>query len=135
VKSLFPQIRVHFTEEGRERAVTVLASDALRPEASSANYRPIQSNVLYGGYVRINDEGYYKTLYINTLMPHDPRTNKPFFLQTVTQESWVLILVKTLAKYFGSYDRLRTTKLKDLATALFGAEPLELGEEVRSAYA
>ena len=54
------------------------------------------------------DEGYSKSIYVSTILPHDQSTGLPFYsMSNNGKATWVLMLVKALAKYFGSYDELR----------------------------
>mgnify|MGYP000241399020 CR=1 FL=1 len=86
----------------------------------------------YEGFVKIFDEGYSKTLYINVMFPH--KDDKLFFMGTKGNEAWVPILVKALAKYCGSYDALRTMSIDRLSTALFGMKPFKIGTSFSKVY-
>ena len=90
----------------------------------------MENQVFYEGYVRLCDEGYFKTLYVNVFIPHH-QDNTPFYLSESKGEAWPFILVKALAKFFGSYDNLRQAGLKALSTALFGCVPFALNQESR----
>ena len=94
----------------------------------TTKFKLIENRLFYEGYVRLCDEGYYKTIYVNTYIPHSKETEKPFYIQEAHGEVWTLLLVKALAKYFGSYEDLRQTRMNDLSTALFGCVPFKVDE-------
>ena len=65
-----------------------------------------KKQIFYEGFVKLHDEGYSRSLYVNSYIPFDPEKKKFFYINTKGQESWILLLVKALAKYMGSYDIL-----------------------------
>jgi len=71
----------------------------------------------------LHDEGYSKSIYVNSLIPHDPQTKRFFYLATHEAESWILLLVKALAKYAGSYQTLSTFSFERLSSILLGSQP------------
>ena len=50
-------------------------------------------------------------------------------MNTKEQESWVLLIVKALAKYLGSFDNLSKASLNTLSSLLFGSLPLEISDK------
>ena len=95
---------------------------------------PVERKVYYEGYVKLCDEGYYKSLYINSMVPVDKDSGAPFFIGTKENDSWILILVKALAKYYGSYDNLSKTDMNSLCIALFGSKPFNIGKAFNQIY-
>ena len=83
----------------------------------------------YEGFVKIYDEGYPKTIYVNSYIPYDKENQRYFYINTVGNESWVLLLVKALAKYVGSYDKLSQATLDDLCRILFGSVPIDISDD------
>lgn len=77
--------------------------------------------------MRIFDEGYSKTLFINTYLPKDKLEKRYFYMNTEGGEAWTLLLTKALAKYYGSYDKLSQASFEDLCKILMGSQPSQLG--------
>lgn len=46
----------------------------------TSRFKSIENRMYYEGYVRLCDEGYYKTIYVNIFIPHDGDTDKPIYL-------------------------------------------------------
>ena len=91
--------------------------------------------LFYEGFVVIYDEGYHKSIYVSTIIPHDTETDEPFYSPSkFVKDSWMLILIKALAKYFGSYEKLRTASLNSLCMVMFGSYPVEICDEFRTKY-
>jgi hypothetical protein len=76
--------------------------------------------------VRLNDEGYSKSIYVNSFVPKFKGRDRFFYLETHDREAWILLLVKALAKYAGSYHALSTFTFERLCSILFGSQPTQL---------
>ena len=104
MKSFFPQTRMYYSKEEEEVAGRILDNQVLKMNESGAKF--CKHSYYYEGFVRIHDEGYLKTVYVNSYVPFDPESRRHFYINTLYNESWVLLLVKAMAKYCGSYDTL-----------------------------
>jgi hypothetical protein len=71
-------------------------------------------------------------VYVNAYIPQDAESKRFFYINTRQQESWVLLLVKALAKYCGSYDNLSKASLATISSLLFGSVPFSLSEKAFS---
>lgn len=99
---LFPQVRFNYARQDKVKLVNFLLGKEFLFETSK--FKAIESKIYYEGFVRVCDEGYFKTLYVNSLVPHHIANNKAFYIGGKNDQVWVHMLVKTLAKYFGSYE-------------------------------
>jgi len=108
-----------------------MVDEAFDPSAE-CSYNFEQCKLFYEGFVSIFDKGYHKSTYINTWIPHSNYANgacKPFYVGTKNNEAWIFILVKALAKYFGSYHNLSLASLEEICNCIFGCEPFAINEE------
>ena len=83
----------------------------------------------YEGFVKLHDEGYSKTIFVNSYIPFDKLSNSYFYLKTNYKESWILLLVKALAKFLGSYDKLSECSFDQLCILLLGSRPAKLSSK------
>ena len=65
-------------------------------------FAQMRENHQFEGFVRIFDQGYQKSIYINCNIPW----NKFRYFYITSGASWPLLLVKALAKFSGSYDNV-----------------------------
>lgn len=106
-------------DQNTQKMISVDPAD--NDDATAVKFsRPL---LFYEGFIKIHDEGYSKTLYINSYAPYDKFHKRYFFLTTQGQEAWILLLVKALAKYYGSYDKLSEASFEALCNVLFGSQP------------
>lgn len=84
--------------------------------------------LFYEGFVKLHDEGYSKSLYVNAYVPYDNAAKRHFFLTTGGQEAWILLLVKALAKYYGSYEKLSEASFESLCNVLFASQPAQTSD-------
>jgi len=87
----------------------------------------------YEGFISLFDQGYNKSIYVNTFVPHS-KAGKPFYMSTMNHEAWIMLLIKALAKYYGSYDNLRQLKMNDICTTLLGSAPFAINNELKRQY-
>jgi hypothetical protein len=123
---MFPQIRL--TTSSGTNTVDINMNEAFDP---TENYKHIfkQEKLYYEGFIVLFDKGYQKSMYVNSYIPINKMTNKPFFLSTTNKDSWIYLLVKALAKYFGSYHALSQASFEDLCETVFGHLPIEINNE------
>ena len=100
MKSYFPQMDMYYAQD------RTVGFQKEPEEMKGANVRFKNKMYMYDGMVRLFDEGYAKTLFVNTLIPFDKVDQRFFYMTTKSMEAWILLLTKALAKYFGSYDKL-----------------------------
>ena len=90
---------------------------------------PFTQKYYYEGFVKLYDGGQTKSVYINAFIPRDPERKNFFYINTKQEESWVLLLVKALAKYTGSYDNLSKASISTLSSLLFGSVPFDISDK------
>jgi hypothetical protein len=97
---------MYYSDEDKKKVNQKIEQQSYGDPELLTNPKFTETLLFYEGFVKIYDEGYPKTLYVNSYIPFDKERRKFFFINTMSQESWVLLLVKALAKYMGSYDML-----------------------------
>ena len=127
MRSFFPQTRMYYSKE--EEGITEKIIEANVLKMSNAGARFCKPRYYYEGFVKIHDEGYTKTVYVNSYIPYDAESRRHFYINTLHGESWVLLLVKALAKYCGSYDTLSLLGFDALSSILLGSRSFKLGTE------
>jgi hypothetical protein len=128
MKNYFPQTQMYYAEEDQRIVSQKIEQHLLDPE-NRENPKFAEPLLYYEGFVKIYDEGYPKTVYVNSYIPFDKERKKFFFINTHGHESWIFLLVKALAKQMGSYDKLSEATLEELSRILFGSEPINLDNE------
>ena len=98
----FPQTRMYYSKEDLQKTENLIQNGELTNQ-STQGFQFSSPVFYYEGFVRLYDEGYVKSLYLNSLLPFDEGDQSFFYLKTKQNEAWILLLVKALAKYFGSY--------------------------------
>ena len=127
MRSFFPQTRMYYSKE--EEGITQKIIDANVLKMNDAGGRLCKNRYYYEGFVKIYDEGYTRTVYVNSYIPFDAESRRHFYINTLHNESWVLLLVKAMAKYCGSYDTLSRLGFDALSLILFGSRSFKLGTE------
>lgn len=81
----------------------------------------------------INDGGEWVSVITDNYFPCDPKTRKPVFSNCNNPETWVLVLEKSYAKVFGSYDNIEygmsSAALRDLTGAPYEYYSFDDSEE------
>ena len=116
---------MYYSEEDQKKGLKKVEQTIYDPE-EPVNPQFTEQLLYYEGFVKLYDEGYPKTLYVNSYIPFDKMRRKFFFINTHGHESWILLLVKALAKVMGSYDKLSELTLEELSRILFGSEPINI---------
>lgn len=119
---------MYYSEEDDKHAQMQLELDpALNNDICTIKFA--QKLLYYEGFVKIFDEGYQKSLYVNSFIPFDNINQRFFFIGTRAEESWIHLLVKAVAKYLGSYDKLNRASLETLSSIFFGSQPSWMKEK------
>mmetsp|Transcript_9997 Transcript_9997/g.15135 ORF Transcript_9997/g.15135 Transcript_9997/m.15135 type:complete len:104 (-) Transcript_9997:1795-2106(-) len=100
----FPQTRMYYLED--ENTGDPLRLEGEFEDDGLKKVKFMEKAFLFEGFVLLFDEGYTKSIYINSHVPFDKLYQRFFYIGTRTQEAWILLLVKAMAKYLGSYDKL-----------------------------
>jgi len=127
LKSYFPQTQMYYSKEDEQIASELM--DHTGFGKIDIDSKPCTQKYYYEGFVKLFDGGHTRSVYINAFIPQNPDSKRFFYINTKQQESWVLLLVKALAKYTGSYDNLSKASLSTLSSLLFGSVPFEMSDK------
>jgi hypothetical protein len=107
MESFFPQTKMNLSHEDERRCEQF--HDQINPILDEGEHAHSHTRLFYEGFVCLFDQGYRKSIFVNAFMPYVGVNDKSFYLRTKSNEAWIQIIVKALAKYFGSYDELSRT--------------------------
>lgn len=116
---------MYYSDEDGEYAQNLIEMDPADPQ-NLEKIKFTKKQIFYEGFVKLHDEGYSRSLYVNSYIPYDNDKRKFFYINTKGEESWILLLVKAMAKYMGSYDNLSQASLQQLSNILFGSQPTNI---------
>lgn len=116
---------MYYSDEDEAYASNLVELDPTDPQ-NICNTKFAKKEIYYEGFVKLHDEGYSRSVYVNSFIPYDSEKKKNFYINTKGQESWILLLVKAIAKYLGSYDNLSQATFPQLCNICFGSQPTNI---------